>query len=604
MGTHRLSWNVSALQKFSNLQQLRMINGSISGTLVGINNLNRLTSLKLSGNRLQGNLTGSVDALARLQVLDLSYNQLTSGIFTLVTKCTNLTSLNLASNFLTGPIPEEITALSQLNYLNLAHNNFIGEVSAHSEADRIPSGSLTYGLSTLSLLTILNVEDNDLSNTIPSDLGNNPALTTLDASNNAFSGSILNAALKGTNLISVDLSNNQLSGSLPIGVIGVTNLYYLDLRNNLFTSFIPINYKLLSKLQVLHLEGNKLMGNLTSLPVSLVDCVISPQNTAAIGFDCQGTLPVACQSPSPCYNAYYEPTSSSTFVPATTQDASVQDHPFSVQLPLLGACSVGCLSGIIVGIVFVIMVVALIIFIIIRASRNRGTQIRSFGTAQSDHFRLGWTKFGNLLGVDVRSKFKKKGFKYEAKEQTEDQTDFHFKEKEEEKTEFSFAKQQTEPKKGQGKGKTKAFVPLPSVKRIELKKNKKEVDIPLQIIKAAPPTQVEEGIRVNPMVYSDADRPQHSILDVVTSEPEAFRPSTAAKSSKAFAEVMAVSSFEHQERSEFGLPHEVRSPEELVSESVEAFDEDDIDAHIAKAAAESKTSHLRPFTATRRTPNY
>ncbi|XP_059281628.1 probable leucine-rich repeat receptor-like protein kinase At1g35710 [Lycium ferocissimum] len=62
----------------------------------------------------------------------------------------------------------------------------------------------------------------------------------------------------------VDLSMNQLSSTIPPEIGKLTNLVYLDLSMNNLSSSIPITLGDLTELQILYLHSNKLSGPIPS----------------------------------------------------------------------------------------------------------------------------------------------------------------------------------------------------------------------------------------------------------------------------------------------------------------------------------------------------
>ena len=87
-----------------------------------------------------------------------------------------LAVLQLGSNQLTGSIPPEIGSLKKLSVVSLQENNLTG---------KIPES-----LGNLSMLRMLNLSFNRLSGTIPANLGQAPALEQLDVRNNFLSGMV------------------------------------------------------------------------------------------------------------------------------------------------------------------------------------------------------------------------------------------------------------------------------------------------------------------------------------------------------------------------------------------------------------------------------
>ncbi len=104
------------------------------------------------------------------------------------------TELNLTQNKLTGSIPSEVGNLTNLEYLSLGDNQLTGEIPPEIE--------------NLTKLTSLDLSRNGLTGEIPSEIGN---LTSL------------------TSLTGLDLRHNQLTGEIPPEVCDMIERYNLRL---------------------------------------------------------------------------------------------------------------------------------------------------------------------------------------------------------------------------------------------------------------------------------------------------------------------------------------------------------------------------------------
>jgi len=120
----------------------------------------------------------------------------------------------------------------------------------------------------------LDLSDNQLSGTIPAELGNLTRLTSLDLNSNQLSGSIPAELGNLSNIENLLLTANELSGSIPAELGNLSNLKYLYLSYNQLTGTIPPELGNLSNLKYLNLSYNQLtgtilpeLGNLSNLTV-------------------------------------------------------------------------------------------------------------------------------------------------------------------------------------------------------------------------------------------------------------------------------------------------------------------------------------------------
>ena len=138
---------------------------------------------------------------------------------------TSLQRLQLQDNELTGTIPPDLGGLTSLQWLILWGNQLSGTIPAE--------------LGNLANLQRLDLSGNDLIGEIPAELGNLANLQRLVFYNNDLSGEIP-AELGGlTNLLDLSLWDNELIGTIPVALGSLTNLQYLDLWGNQLTGEIP-----------------------------------------------------------------------------------------------------------------------------------------------------------------------------------------------------------------------------------------------------------------------------------------------------------------------------------------------------------------------------
>ena len=121
-------------------------------------------------------------------------------------------------------------------------------------------GSLPSELGQLDLLDNLSLRGNNLSGTLPIELGQLKALTHLDLASNQLTGTVPTGIGELTNLGALDLQSNQLTGSIP-SKLG-SRIFYFALGNNGFTGPIPPELGRLSTLGTLGLQSNNLSGTI------------------------------------------------------------------------------------------------------------------------------------------------------------------------------------------------------------------------------------------------------------------------------------------------------------------------------------------------------
>ncbi len=169
-----------------------------------------------------------------------------------------VTSLVLANNQLSGTLPSELGDLVHLTEMFLEENQL--------------TGSIPPELGNLTNLSDLGLYLNQLSGTIPPELGNLTNLNSLDLNSNDLNGAIPVELGDLANLTFLSLHDNKLDGSIPPELGSIPNLNGLHLDNNELDGDIPVALGNLTNLSELDLSTNELtgeiphgLGNLTSL---------------------------------------------------------------------------------------------------------------------------------------------------------------------------------------------------------------------------------------------------------------------------------------------------------------------------------------------------
>ena len=161
----------------------------------------------------------------------------------------NLEGLDLYNTGLQGSIPPEIGTLSKLTFLFLQANNL--------------TGNLPLSLTNLTQLERFSIYNNLISGSIPNELGDLKNLVRLDLGLNKLTGPIpstLDIFTNLHNLKSLFLDSNQFNGSIPPKIGNMKNLTILYLSNNRIVGEIPSTIGRLTSLSTFRLDSNQING--------------------------------------------------------------------------------------------------------------------------------------------------------------------------------------------------------------------------------------------------------------------------------------------------------------------------------------------------------
>lgn len=117
-----------------------------------------------------------------------------------------------------------------------------------------------FSFSSFPKLSILDLMNNSLNGTIPSDIGNLSALTYLDLSSNSLSGNIPFEIGKLRSLSDLYLERHILTGKIPSSIGNLTDLFFLYLHKNMLSAAIPQQVGMLKSMSRLLLSDNNLVG--------------------------------------------------------------------------------------------------------------------------------------------------------------------------------------------------------------------------------------------------------------------------------------------------------------------------------------------------------
>ncbi len=159
-----------------------------------------------------------------------------------------VTELSLSDNDLSGTLPPELGDLAQLRRLVLDDNKLTGPIPPE--------------LGRLDQLTILDLGDNSLAGTIPPELGKLSQLTKLDLNDNSLHGTIPVELGALPRLDSLLLFRNELSGPIPTDLGNLGTLRRLSLSANQLSGSVPPELGNLTSLTHLNVSRNELTGTI------------------------------------------------------------------------------------------------------------------------------------------------------------------------------------------------------------------------------------------------------------------------------------------------------------------------------------------------------
>jgi len=160
----------------------------------------------------------------------------------------NVLYIDISENQLIGTLPSNLGDLKNLTRLFLDHNQI--------------SGNIPPNLGKLSNLEQLFLDSNYLDGNIPAEIGNLNNLVYLVIDDNNLDGTIPKELSNLRNLYMLHLNDNQLSGSIPIEFENLSQLWRLSLSNNMLTGSIPPELGNISNLGQLYLSGNMIWGGI------------------------------------------------------------------------------------------------------------------------------------------------------------------------------------------------------------------------------------------------------------------------------------------------------------------------------------------------------
>lgn len=190
------------------------------------NQFGGLELLDLHGNSLQA-LPMGLRQLERLTSLNVSHNKLDNSAFDVISQMRSLKELRLGHNNINGTLPTTLCELQSLEVLDLQSNRLLG---------------LPEALRELVGLRVLNISGNQLT-ALPMDALQQLPLIEMDASSNALIGSLfpLGGVDGHPTLQSLSVANNSIAALTFAETLDLPRLRSLNLTNNHMTALPSVS---------------------------------------------------------------------------------------------------------------------------------------------------------------------------------------------------------------------------------------------------------------------------------------------------------------------------------------------------------------------------
>ncbi|GLJ20197.1 hypothetical protein SUGI_0366600 [Cryptomeria japonica] len=253
------------------LEYLDLSDNFFNGSILPFVGLNLMT-LILSGNNLRGAFSSSICS-PYIEILDLSSNKLSGSLPSSLANCSSLGVLKITNNDFDGQIPQDIGNITSLGILHMNDNKLRGSLPsslsltgelptnfsglqtminqsnhayligynyyfAHlffeNDIDLFNKGQQMQYQKILSIFTLIDLSDNQLTGKIPEELGVLKALISMNISRNNLTGEMPGFIGDIQDLESLDLSHSLLTEPITDSLGNLDMLGYLDLSYNNF----------------------------------------------------------------------------------------------------------------------------------------------------------------------------------------------------------------------------------------------------------------------------------------------------------------------------------------------------------------------------------
>ncbi|MGL4994111.1 MAG: hypothetical protein ACRC6R_08345 [Bacteroidales bacterium] len=169
-----------SISKLSNLQELYIQNNKLTELPEGLSNLKIIVMLQMGYNQITS-LPSDFWGMTTLGMLSMPCNPLVATLPTNASEFFNISILNINCCQFEGGI-SALWKIPRASEIHASQNNFSGELASDDEAKA--------ALKVIRYLSVLTLDDNQLSGNLPVELGSVESLEVLHLYNNNFSGTV------------------------------------------------------------------------------------------------------------------------------------------------------------------------------------------------------------------------------------------------------------------------------------------------------------------------------------------------------------------------------------------------------------------------------
>ncbi|KAK0596069.1 hypothetical protein LWI29_012545 [Acer saccharum] len=224
IGTNALSGELpKELGKMTDMRSFAIGSNNFSGPLPSeLGNWTKLEHLYIDSSGVSGEIPSTLAKLQNMAIVWASDTELTGRIPDFIGNWSKLSTLRFQGNSFDGPIP------SSFSNLNLTDLRISG----------LSNGSSTLAfMKNMKSLSFLELRNNNISDSIPSNIGEFQSLQHLDLSFNNLGGDIPDSLFNLSSLANLFLGNNKLNGTLPAQKS--TSLLNIDVSYNNLNGSLP-----------------------------------------------------------------------------------------------------------------------------------------------------------------------------------------------------------------------------------------------------------------------------------------------------------------------------------------------------------------------------